>query len=136
MVKNLFWANRKFNFITEIIDPNSKTQLFFLTVGVNFVVALSSLLLPALICGVLLIYVLQEKSLFFSLAALLPFLALSFRLWHFWEAPSLELQISTLIAPILGVIMLLSIIWGILKIKKRRTTGSTPSGNMPGAVLH
>lgn len=128
IVKDLIWANRKLNFITEIIDPNSKTQLFFLTVGVNFTVDLSSVMLPALICGAVLIYIFHAKARLFSLAAVIPFLVFSRRAWYFWEAPDLGLQISVLLAPLLGVIVLFAFVFLKTKNEKAAEQMARPDG--------
>ncbi len=119
LAKDLFWAKRDLNFIAGIFDLNSKIQEFFVTVGVNFIVDLSSIILPALICGAVLVYFFHAKARLLSLAAVVPFLVFSRRAWHFWEAPHLGLQISILVAPILGVVVLLAVVF----IRTRKVRG-------------
>ncbi len=119
LTKDLFWAKRDLNFIAGNFDLNSKIQEFFVTVGVNFIVDLSSIILPALICGAVLVYLFHAKARLLSLAAIVPFLVFSRRAWHFWEAPHLGLQISILVAPILGVVVLLAVVF----IRTRKVRG-------------
>ncbi|MBA4373890.1 MAG: hypothetical protein C0402_13655 [Thermodesulfovibrio sp.] len=123
LVKDIFWGKRDLNFIAGIFDLNSKIQEFFATVGVNFIVDLSSIILPAVICGAVLIYIFHTKARLFSLAAVVPFLVFSRRAWHFWEAPGLGLQISILFAPILGVVALLAVVF--IKTKNEKTAEQT-----------
>ena len=111
LAKDLFWLKRDFNFIARIFDLNSKIQEFFVTVSFNFIADLSSIILPALICGAVLIYFFHAKARLLSLAAVVPFLGVSRRAWHFWKVPDLGLQISILFAPILGVVVLLAVVF-------------------------
>ena len=69
LAKDLFWAKRDLNFIAGIFDLISKIQEFFVTIGVNFIVDLSSIMLPALICGAVLVYFFHAKARLLSLAA-------------------------------------------------------------------
>ncbi len=111
LVKDLAWGKRDGNFIAGIFDLNSEIQEFFATVGVNFIVDLSSIILPAVICGAVLVYFFHAKARLLSLGALVPFLVFSHRAWHFWEAPNLGLQLSILFAPVLGVVVLLAVVF-------------------------
>lgn len=118
IAKYLIWGRRDLDFIMTIIDQNSKTQLFFLIVGLNFTVELSSVILPALTCASLLTYIFHTKARPLSLATVIPFLVFSRRAWHFWEAPHPELQVSLLFAPIVGVAALLAVVFIRTRIKK------------------
>ena len=111
LVKDLFWAKRDLNFIAGIFNLNSKIQEFLVTIGVNLIVDLSSIILPALICGAVLVYFFHAKARLLSLAAVVPFLVFNRRAWHFWEAPHLGLQISILFAPILGALVLIAVVF-------------------------
>jgi hypothetical protein len=126
VAKDLIWANRKLNFITEIVDPNSNTQQFFLIVGLNFTVDLSSVILPALICASVLIYIFHTRARLLSLPAVFPFLVFSRRACHFWEAPDLGLQISVLFGPILGVVVLLAVVFMRTRINKIAEQNAQP----------
>jgi hypothetical protein len=111
LVKDLFWGKRNLNFIAVIFDLDSEIQEFFVTLGVNFIVDLSSIILPALVCGVVLIYIFHAKARVLSLATVAPFLVFSLNAWNFWEAPNLGLQISILFTPILAVVVLLAVVF-------------------------
>jgi membrane-bound metal-dependent hydrolase YbcI (DUF457 family) len=84
--------------------------------------------LPALICGAALVYFFHSKARLLSLAAVVPFLVFSCRAWHFWEAPSLGLQVSLLFAPVLGVIVLLAIVFMRTRTKKAAEQTARPDG--------
>lgn len=117
IAKNVIWANRKLDFISGLVDPSSAMQMTILTIILNFIVNLSSSLVPALICGIILIYVFQKKALLFSMVSAAMFLALSSGLWRFWKAPDIGMKISTLMGPILSVLILVISIWLVFKIK-------------------
>jgi hypothetical protein len=104
-------------------------QIALITVMLNFFVDLSSSLIPALLCGIILIYVFQKRALFFSIGSSAIFLALSSMLGRFWKAPDIGMQISALMGPILSVLVLVSSIWLLLKSKNRITTPSTQTRN-------
>jgi hypothetical protein len=125
LAKDGIWANRKLNFIAGLVDPFSKIQMTLLTVTLNFFVDLSSSIIPAMLCGIILIYVFHEKSFLFGLGSAAMFLVLSSRLWRFWQAPNIGMQISTLIGPVLSVLVLIFAIWILLKYRKRITPPST-----------
>jgi hypothetical protein len=117
--KDAIWSKRNLSFMSWPIDPFSESQLLFFTVVLNFIVDLTSSLIPALICGALLVYVFQKRAIIFSLWSAGMFLVLSYRFWLFWKAPNLGLQISTLMGPILSVLVLLSATWLLSKIRNR-----------------
>ena len=119
--KNFLW-NRNFDFLA-LSGSTSKSQMLFLTIVLNFVVDFTSSLIAAVICGALLIYVIEKKALFFSIPAIATFLALSSRLWRFWKAPDLGMQISTLMGPLLAGLIFAGTIWLFLKILNRKKKG-------------
>lgn len=115
IIKNVLW-NRSLDFFT--LNPStSKLQILAWTVALNFVVDFTSSLVAAIICGSIMIYVLEDKAFFFTIPAIALFLALSARLWRFWQAPDLGMQISTLMGPILACLVFAGATWLILKIK-------------------
>ncbi len=120
IAKDVIWANRKLDFIAGLVDPSSVMQMTILAITMNILVELSSSLLPALLCGIILIYIFQKRAFLFSLASAAIFLALSTRLWRFWKAPDIGMQISTLMGPILSVLVLVTSVWLVQnQIKKR-----------------
>jgi hypothetical protein len=116
--KNLLW-NRNFDF-AALDGSMSKLQILLFTIGLNFVVDFTSSLIAAIICGALFVYVLQKKALFFSIPAVATFLTLSSRLWRFWKAPDLAMQISALMGPIWAGLVFASSVWLFLKILNRK----------------
>ena len=120
IAKDVIWANRKLDFIAGLVDPSSALQMTILTIILNFFVTLSSSLVPALLCGIILVYVFQKKALLFSMVAAAMFLALSSGLWRFWKAPDIGMKISALMGPILSVLVLVIFIWLVFKIRNQR----------------
>lgn len=111
MAKSLIWANRKLMFSIKTDDPNMQIKLFFQVIGFNFMIETSSLILPALIFGGLLLYCLREKAVGYSSAALIVFLAPNSRFWYFWQAASTGIQFSRFMTPLLGAGVLLLVVW-------------------------
>lgn len=120
-IKNLLW-NSNLGFLA-FSGSTSKSQMLFLTILLNFVVEFTSSSIAALICGAVLIYVLKKKALIFSIPVIVVFLALSFRLWNFWKAPGIGLQISILMGPILASLIFAGTTWLFLKIFIRKKKG-------------
>ena len=118
LVKNLLW-NRNLDFLA-FPASTSKSQMLFLTLVLNFIVEFTSSLIAAVICGAVLIYVLQNKAFVFSIPVIAVFLALSSRLWTFWEAPAVSVQISILMGPLLAGLTFAGTIWVFLKILNRK----------------
>ena len=119
IIKNVLW-NRSLDFFA--LNPSaSKLHILAWTVALNFVVDFTSSTVAAILCGSIMVYVLEKKAVFFTIPAIALFLALSARLWFFWRAPDLGMQISTLMGPILACLVFASTTWLILKIKKTRS---------------
>ena len=120
IAKNAIWMGKNLSFLSGLMDPFSETQLHFITVVLNVVTDLTSALIPAFICGGLLVYVFRKRAIILGIWSAGMFLVLSSRFWFFWEAPNLGLQISILMGPIISILVLVSAIVVILKMTNRK----------------
>ena len=125
IAKDVIWKNRNLSFITELIEPLSESQLLFFGIAFNLLVDFTSVLLPALICGALLIYVFNKRAFLFSAGTVAAFLALRSMLWNFWKYPDIGAQISAFISPILAAFILIASVWLLLKIRHRLKIATT-----------
>jgi len=119
LAKNLWDSNMIY---LSFSDSTTKLQIFFLTLVLNLIVEITSSLVPAILCGLLLIYIFQKKALFFSIPAIAIFLVLSSRLYRFWQAPDLGMQISALVGPILSGIVFALTVWLLLRLLLKKVT--------------
>ena len=126
-----FTSHQIRDYFTYLANTIPESQLVYLTVLFNFIIDFAGAFTAALICGALLVYFLQDKSILFSLGSVVTYLALSHRIFYFWKAPDLGMQISSLIGPILAALIFVSIVWFLVRIKKRITPGSTGSLRAP-----
>ena len=121
-MKNGIWLHRKLDFITEMIKNLSQGETVAFVAAFNAFTELSSSIIPAVICALLLTHVFQNRAIFFSLGAVLTFLLFSARLWRYWFDPAIPtyLKIVGAATPIVDVLVLIFAIWLILKVKAYR----------------
>jgi hypothetical protein len=101
-----------FDFISQSVQSIKPGLLIFiLTIFLNFISDSTSALISAIIPVYLLFYVFRKEAFYYSLPALAIFLALSSRLWKFWKAPDLGMQISALMGPISAALVFLAVVW-------------------------
>lgn len=120
---SIFAGVRRYFESTSTTPPEVDNVLF--VIKFNSSIDLASSFIAAVVCGSLLVYIYREKSMTFCLGSVLVFLASSSRLWRFWKYPELEMQISSLIGPLLAGFILIFATWIILKISHRRTNRPT-----------
>ena len=119
--KNI-WAHSIWRFIeymASLIDPASNLnsiKVSLITIGVNVIIDLPAAFIASIICGALIIYVLQKRQLQHYLGAIVSFFLLEIRRWNFWKAPHLGIQISSFIAPFLVAAVFIFIIWLFIKL--------------------
>jgi hypothetical protein len=109
--KNI-WAGSIWRFIEymgSLIEPGSNfntIKVVLITIGVNVITDLPAAFIASIFCGALIIYVLQKRQLLHYLGAAVSFFLIDVRNWHFWIAPHLGTQISSLMAPFLVSVVL------------------------------
>ncbi len=109
LIKHSVWS-KALGFVSmDISTP--KWLIFALVLFTNFIADITSSLIAAIIPGFLLFYVLKKSATYYSLPAVLVFIALSPRLRKLWSAPKLETKISLLIGPFLAAFVYLSVVW-------------------------
>ena len=124
LAKNSIFAGvRRYFESSSTTQPEIDNVLFIITF--NFCIDLASSFIAAVVCGALLVYIYREKSMTFCLGSVLVFLVSSSRLWRFWKYPELEMQISSLIGPLLAGMVFIFATWIVLKISQRITNRPT-----------
>jgi len=131
LAKNGIWnssAGRKLANLIAKIDTSSSSEFQIDTSSgllmLNFIAELSSAVIPALICGALLIRIFQEKASLFTIGAIASFLVLDSRLWRYWNDPNVSpgFKIVGFAAPLLVGLVLESTVWLLLKKQDRAKT--------------
>ena len=107
--KHLLWSWNLNNLLTWI-NPKTNFQYFIFFVSLNIIVAITSSLPAAVLCGVILVKLFKDKALLYGWVSILIVLLLQSRLWNIKKAPDLSVKISAISTPLLvGLTFFLSI---------------------------
>ena len=116
ITKHLFWA-RDLDHLYAWLNPKTKLQIFIFVVSLNILVAITSSLPAAVLCGLILVRLFGGKASLYGWGAILIVLLLQSRLLHIKYAPDLSIKISALITPLLVSI---TFYLGIFIVKRKR----------------
>jgi len=111
-------------YVASLMEPLSNlnsVKNVFITIGVNVLADLPAAFIASLFCAALMIFVLREQRLQYSLGAVVSFFLLYLRGWHFRNAPDLGIQISAFIGPFLVMFVFIFTYWLIIKIRLSRS---------------
>ena len=108
-----------FNFISHVF-LTCELEAVVLTLSINLIIDLISSLIAAILPGALFVYIIRRQVFFYSLISITVFLTLNSRLWKFWKAPDLGMQISALLGPILAALIFVGSIWLFFKINNHK----------------
>ena len=125
IVKNSIFIKKLISSLFGRLDHFSELQMQIIIVVMNLITEFTSLLVPAMICGGLLVYLLGKRATELGLWSVVMYIILGPRFLFFWKAPEIGLKISILMQPIVAVIVFASAISLITKRTNRITTGST-----------